>query len=319
MSIPSIAPALRAWLAELELDEPSWLSSLLECALPAGAGESALAANTLSPGALPLELSFSEAEPEALRVDVQPTGADAAAIRQAAWRIARAVGGGRASFDRDGLFTPRAPSFGAFVGVSASGSSLRVKVYEETGGDPAAVTAIPAALREAIPGVEPVLAELSVSAGHEDRRWFLLPREGLAVLALEPWLREVDLLHRLPRLATTVLALTGGRMHLAPGQALLGVTWPEPGACELKLELLRGTHGEDDAGWLAVVQGLLANQPGARAFRRWCGAVERAFARDHHLRFNAVSVRVSRRANAELNVYLGLRPRSWRTVARGSG
>ena len=55
-------------------DPTPYVGELIERAFPLPAGDSKYAANALTPGAVPVEPSYSELEPQVLRFTIEPVG-----------------------------------------------------------------------------------------------------------------------------------------------------------------------------------------------------------------------------------------------------
>ncbi|WP_395728662.1 hypothetical protein [Nakamurella sp.] len=265
-------------------DLPGPLLDLLDRTLPLPAGHPAYPANALCPGSYPVEVSFSELDPDALRVDVQPDLRLSPADRlAAAFELARPPAGW--SRWRESLAPSR---FGAFVGLSVGpvvvgpvvGTPVVVLPDRPTGARWTAyleldhgASALPEpfaglvdALRRHVPGLRPHLVSLT---GDGAERVYLEAGAGLALLDLFDW-APPSLEPVLPALIDAVRRLTGGCLVLPGGGALLALRPAPaggPSGVELKVELTRQLLVPDA---IDVVQRLLVDRPSAAAgLRRW--------------------------------------------------
>jgi hypothetical protein len=278
---------------------------LLDVTFARPPGDEGYARNRLQPGALPLEWSFSELEPEALRFEIQPFDTALApgerlrcTVREMA-RLVRAHHSEAARFAArlDELVPDRQQglTFGAFCGtVVAPGAAPTLKVYVEH--DPSGTGR--AAPLPGIEGAEPLFRCVSVGPRGLAERVYFLCREELRLRDLERLCAALGLTHRFPAMALAVLELTEGAFFLPPKSVLLGVR-ETAGAEELKIELvaLRALSGWGLAG---RVERLLA--AGAVApYRRWLDFVRPNAQQEAPIRI--VSVRATRSEPPRLSVY----------------
>ncbi|RKH47666.1 hypothetical protein [Corallococcus sicarius] len=296
------------------------LGELFERTFALPGGDPRYAGNALVPGALPLEVSFSEGAPEQLRFDVEPFGPLLAARERLAQAEHTLRAQARQSFPPatttalDAVFEPwhgRSPGeaarFGAFFGAVLDGTGLaELKLYRETGpveSLPSHVKQEALAVSTLLPGVEPHLHSIAVGRGGVAERLYLLCRQGLRLRGLERLAAEAGMTGSFPAFLQTVTLLTGGRLVLPPDSAIIGVR-RKPDGWELKLELLPGALAPSHVARRAAVEQVLAGRPEAwRAFRRWMEAV-RPEGTTSAGEITVVSVRVAPSTLPALNVYL---------------
>jgi hypothetical protein len=272
-------------------------------------GSAGYGTNALLPGLTPLEVSFSELTPEALRLDFQP---DLGGGRSPARLVAALRGTIAEHFEEDlarefasrtrSLWAhPGEAGFGAFVGAACDGSGLReAKVYCPLewvrAGDE--LRPLAAAAKAELSGLSDLMRAVGVERGGVVERAYLVCRNEIELLSLEPLLQRFGLAHRLPELVVTLLRLTGGSFVLMPGSTVIGLR-RRRGGVEVKIELL--PHAVPAPDRLDAVTGLLAERPASQAaFRRWWRALA---APETHAELGAISVRVTRDHGVRLNVY----------------
>jgi len=291
-------------------------------------GHPGYVANTLAPGFVPLELSFSEREPETLRLDVEPFGGDLTAAARRAETIATvtclagqfgADTGERLSAAIEEWSAGEVNHFGAFFGAAFDASGLvETTIYldlprSDSWSPPDPSAHLLEIARASLPGVVPLMHAISAGKGGLSERFSLVCLDGLRLLDLASLLETLSLSDRLPALLDSALALSGGRFTLPPGTAVFGLR-ETPGGFELKLELLVACL---PVYALAVVERLLTARPAsAAAFARWQnGLVDSgpgALAGPGIA--NVVSVRVGPDTGPEINLYL--RPAALRRICQ---
>jgi hypothetical protein len=270
------------------------------------ASDQAYASNRLQPGALPMEWSFSEDEPDSLRIEIQPFDAALAPCDRTRRLITELLPFLRRRFGvavADGFLSTvqqygpaGGPSgFGAFLGFAAHPRRpLRMKVYLEIAdGDRARKTPWPE-----VAGLIPHFRSIAASEDHLSERVYYIATEGLSLGSLEQVCSGLGMAHRFPSLLMTVLQFTDGEFFLPPKSALLGIRHSRSEA-ELKIELVVGNAAAPQ-GLMTRIERML--QPGvAAAFRRW--AVLSGVAASVNPRLSVVSIRVSPAQAARLSVY----------------
>jgi hypothetical protein len=314
---------VRAWLdglaTRLGVASPAALmGTLLDRTFDRPPGDPTFGANTLVPGAPPLEVSFSEREPAVLRFDAEPFEPDLSPTARRTETIAAVESLSREWFG--GLVAERfaatvAPwtspppvRFGAFFGAAINATGLaETTVYLEM---PRNGVGVPAAGRDllelahaSLPGAVPLMHAVAAGPSGVGERLSLACRDGLRLLDLVPLLDRLALTDRLPTLLDVALPVCGGRFDLPPGVAVIGLRRGEAGF-EVKLEILVACLPVDAH---AVAGQLLVSRPAAgAAFHRWCAAVagDLPDAARHPGTANVVSVRVGPHSGPEINVYL---------------
>jgi hypothetical protein len=256
--------------------------------------------NSLNPGGFPLEVSFAEAEPSALRLDVQPfdlSPADGAAT-------ALQLAGVQAAEVAQWRSVIRPRHFGGFVGVAASIGRSVMKAYLELDRDAATDELTHPVRRHAqrlagyIPWLRPHLVALGDPAG---ARLYFEAEAGVALLDLFDWAPTAAMMAQVPAVIDAARQLTGGSLVLPPRSALLSLrpVAGDPDGVELKVELTRQALVADAAD---VVERLLIDRPVAQAmFRCWRAALSPVS------ELSVVSLRIAPgQAGPGINAYGGL-------------
>lgn len=292
-------------------DPLPWVGGLLDRTFPLPAGSEEYAHNHLTPGAAPLEPSYSEREPGCLRFTVSPLEPDAspAARRGEATREARRLI--RAWFDSAALrwFDRRSEEwrgagrsrlrFGAWLGTAFDAGGLSaVKIYYEM--RPPQLDALPRALKtavlpalEAFPRLRPRFTSIrrGRDAAHQRVTFEHAGALGAADLARLSGLFGID-----RRFAHVLQAAAPG--DLPDGAVLIGFAKTAEGP-ELKLEVLLRMLPGLPPDWLDLLRG---RHP-LRGLSRWL----RAFMPQHGDApggFSVLSIRATPRSPARLSLYL---------------
>jgi hypothetical protein len=314
------ALAVRAWLSRianrLHVADPAMpLGAVLDATFDRPPGDPGYPANALAPGAAPLELSFSEREPAALRLDAELFGPRCAPAHRrertvaTVSAIARRAFGAASAHGFDSAVRPwlrSTPSrFGAFFGTALDASGLvEATVYLELPRDDVSMLPEPASApfgpaREVISaGVRPLMHAVSVGRAGVTERLSLVCLESLHLLDLESLLASARLADRLHALLDAARPLTGRRLVVPPGGAILGFR-QQPDGLEVKLELLVAGWPVDALG--AVTRLLAARAASSGAFLRW----RRALAGSAYPGpVNVVSVRLGPGYGPQITVYI---------------
>lgn len=271
------------------------------------AGDAEYRSNRLQPGALPLEWSFSEAQPDALRIGIQPfdpTLAGEERLRRTVKALVPAIEAhhGKDQADRFELAVSSASAsdtylnFGAFVGlVQRPHNNHEFKMYVEC--DPEDPALLSGELSN-IAGVAPHFLSVAVGAGTVSKRIYYICRDGLRTLDLEAVCAALGMSHRFPALLMTMLELTDGQFHLPPSSVLLGIR-RHGQESELKVELVCSTTMSPN-GLIDRIERLL--QPESVApFRCWAAMI--CPWKISTLPVRVVSVKVSALQPVRLSVY----------------
>ncbi len=294
---------------------------LIDRSFPRPLGQMDYGANTLTPGCVPVEPSFSERESGALRFSMEPlVGASPnARVQEATREMRRLVNqsfGDEAlkwfdtwSEEWRGATTHPQAAYGAWFGVAVDGDGLAgSKVYYELA--PEQLDALPARLRgyviaalESMPGLVPLFTSLRCGRWTGVQRVTLLHRGSMRLTDLAPLLDRLGLAHQLPGLMQVVGLALGGRFELPELSVMLGLQESESGP-ELKLEVVLGMIPDIPPTFLDLLSLALAERPRElRALETWLEAFSpEAGERPGH--FSVMSVRVNRSEPARVSLYL---------------
>jgi hypothetical protein len=290
--------------------------------------------NTLMPGALAVEPSFSERESGALRFVMEPlAGASPSARVHAATQEMRRLvhtGFGQDAlkwFDRwseewrGAVANPRA-HYGAWFGMTVDDGGLSAsKIYYEL--TPEQLDALPPRLRgyviaalESVPGLVPLFT--SIRCGRESgvQRATLLHQGPLRMTDLTPLMDRLGLSRQLPGLMQIVGLAMGGRFELPTEAVMLGLQESDDGP-ELKFEMALGMIPDLPPSFLDLLGLALAERPRElRALNTWLQAFTPEEA-EWPGQFSVLSIRVT--ANQPARVSLYLRPIDFELQPAGNG
>ena len=310
------------------------VESMIDRSFPRPLGEFDYGANTLTPGAVPVEPSFSEQESGALRFTMEPLVGAAPSTRaqEATREMRRLVNSAFGSqalrwFDRwseewrGAISNPRA-HYGAWFGVAVDGDGLSAsKVYYEL--SPEQLSALPARLREyviaalqSVPGLVPLFT--SIRCGRESgvQRVTLLHQGSLRMTDLAPLLERLGLSHQLPGLMQIVGLALGGRFELPSQSVMLGLQDTEQGP-ELKFEVALGMIPDLPPSFVDLLALALAERPRQlRALETWLKAYTPETG-EWPGQFSVMSIRVTGDRPARVSLYL--RPIEFELRPEGSG
>jgi hypothetical protein len=263
--------------------------------------------NCLQPGAWPLEWSFSEGEPDALRLEIQPF--DPALdgnerLRRTITALLPSIekhhGGIAALQFESAVKTAMAVhsklKYGVFVGlVERPGQSRKFKIYVEC--DPQDRSLFFEEV-SSIGGIRPHFLSIAAERDSVTTRAYYVCRHGLRALDLERACDELGIAHRFPELLISLLELTDGEFYLSPNSVLLGVR-RQAQETELKVELICGA--EINGGELVDrIRRLL--QPGSVAhFSRWVSTI--CLGNEESMPIRVVSIKTSTHHPRQLSVY----------------
>lgn len=280
------------------------------------------ARNALTPGAVPYEPSFSEAEPNLLRFTIEPLGPGASPVsrRDEATREMRRLV--QPVFGRDALrwFDSRSEewrgfgglswmNFGAWFGSAFDEDGLyAAKIYYEL--LPSQIEALPPSLLRLtrqvmaeMPTLMPIFTSIGCKRDNGSQRVTFLHRGPLAIAALGPLMNRLGIGHQLPSLMRIVGVALGGRFELPPGGVLVGLR-EAPDGIEMKLEILLAAIPDLPARFLDLIKLGLAERPRQLiALSRWLEAfgVEDASEQGH---FSVLSLRVTPTTQARISLYV---------------
>jgi hypothetical protein len=278
--------------------------------------------NQLTPGAVPFEPSFSEAEPDTLRFTIEPLGPGASPVarRDEATREMRRLVS--PIFGRDALrwFDERSEewrgfgglgwmNYGAWFGSAFDEDGLyATKIYYELA--PAQIEALAPRLARLtrmvmteMPTLSPIFTSIGCKKDGGSQRVTFLHRGPLAIATLGPLMNRLGIGHQLPSLMRVVGVALGGRFELPNGGVLVGLRDTGEGV-ELKLEILLASLPDLPARFLDLLRLGLAERPRqVAALERWLAAfgVDDASEQGH---FSVLSVRVTPSSQARISLYV---------------
>jgi hypothetical protein len=288
--------------------------------LPAGGPR--YAANCLTPGAAPLEPSFSELEPRVLRFTLEPLGPAAGPVdrRDEATREMRRLV--RNFFGRDALHWFDETSeewrdsgsgsqlqYGAFFGSSYDEDGLATsKVFYEAGADKIAMLPLPLfrvvtlALRM-MPNLVPLFTSITCRREHGSQRMTFLHRGVLRLADLGPLLDQLGLSNQLSGIMQTFGLALGGRFELPDKSVLLALEQGHHGP-EFEIYVLLGMIPDLPRNFLDLLaMGLNERPRELDAMLRWLAAFTPESG-DWPGNFSVLSVRTSASGTARVSLYL---------------
>jgi len=319
----TVAERLRRAAQKLGTPDPvNPIAPLLSRTFALPEGDPRYARNALTPGAAPIEPSYSELRPGDLRFTVEPLGPDALPQdrRDEATREMRRLV--RDMFGRDavnwfdarseawrGVATGSRLTYGAFFGNAYDRDGLySSKVYYET--LPEHIDALPiglfglvsAALR-LMPSLKPVFTTIACHRRQGGQRITFAYRGGLKLTELQPLLDELDLGHQLPGIMQIMGLALGGRFDLPERSVLLALGQTDDGP-EFELYVLLGALSDVPGNFLDLLAMGLGERPRElNALLRWLNAFTPDDA-DWPGRFSVLSVRTTRNSPPRVSLYL---------------
>jgi hypothetical protein len=299
-----------------------YVGGLIQRTFPLPAGDPRYAANTLTPGAAPLEPSFSEQDSNALRFTIEPLGPEASPVarRDEGTREMRRLVGPLFGAQALRWFDQRSEewrsrngtgslNYGAFFGTSYDQNGLRAsKIYYEM--SPGQINALPVTLAnltrlatEAMPALWPLFTSITCREDSGSQRTTFLHRGPLRLNALTPLMERLGLSHQLPGLMQLFGLALGGRFELPEQSVLLGLG-ETPEGPELELYVMLGMLPDLPPKFLDLLALGLSERPRElKALGRWL----RAFTpekQDWPGNFSILSVRTTPRSAPRVSLYL---------------
>jgi hypothetical protein len=310
----------------------SVIGGLLDRSFELPLGDPRYGNNELTPGYFPLEHSFTEVQPSALRLDLSPLGPQASAharAQEASREMRRLV---HESYGDPALrwFDERSEPwrgstihgdarFGAWFGLATDAAGLQeAKVYYEI--KPGDVGALPSNLQyavriatEVLPGLVPIFTSIACGRKRGAQRVYFFHRGDLRLLELEPLLNRLGVGQHLPGLLAAVGVALGGRFILPEGSVILGLRDTQKGL-ELKLDVLVGAIPDPPPQMYQLINMVLGERPQAQAdLRRWALAMT-PDDEPGPGRISVVSFRVQPQLGARCSIYL--RPSGYAQLGR---
>jgi hypothetical protein len=318
----AVAHRLQLASDKLKVANPmDYVGGLIQRTFPLPEGDPRYAANTLTPGAAPLEPSFSEQEPNALRFTIEPLGPEASALsrRDEATREMRRLIG--PLYGRNALrwFDQRSEEwrgqgrgrlhYGAFFGTSYNSDGLNSsKIYYEM--SPGQIDALPVELAglvrlalETVPALFPLFTSITCREESGNQRTTFLHRGPLRLADLSPLLQRLGLAHQLPALMQIFGVALGGRFELPEQSVLIGLAQTDEGP-ELEVYVLLGMLPDLPPTFLDLLTLGLAERPREiRALGRWLRAMTPE-TQNWPGNFSILSVRTTPRSAPRVSLYL---------------
>lgn len=297
------------------------LGGMLDRSFDLPLGDPRYGNNALIPGCLPLEHSFAETSPRALRFDCEPLGRSASPVArvheasQTARKLIHTYQGPAALRWFDHATEPFRGStvrgqarFGAWFGAAFDENGAQeVKVYYEVGSDP--LQGLPPNLQHAgrvamacLPGLVPIFTSVSAGRTQGSQRIYFFHRGDLRLLDLEPLMHQLGIGHQLPSVLTAAGLILGGRFVLPEGSVILGLRDTTRGL-ELKLDVLLPGVPDPPRQMHGLIRMHLAQRPESyRALEQWFRAMTPDDCQSPG-EISVVSLRVNRTAGARLTLY----------------
>jgi hypothetical protein len=303
-------------------DPSKVIRPLLDKTFSLPAGDPRYAANSLTPGAAPLEPSFSELEPTVLRFTVEPLGPSAGPVdrRDESTREMRRLV--RGFFGHDALHWFDEVSedwrdsgsgsrlhYGAFFGSSYDQDGLASsKVFYET--RPEQVQSLSQPLFRVVTGVlrimpnlVPLFTSIACRREHGSQRMTFLHRGVLSLGELGPMLGELGLAHHHARIMQTFGLALGGRFNLPDKSVLIAVEQGFQGP-ELEIYVLLGMIPDLPRNFLDLLaMGLRERPRELNAMLRWLGAFTPE-SEDWPGNFSVLSLKASPHGPPRVSLYL---------------
>jgi hypothetical protein len=319
----SVAQRLTKAAQWLQTADPTpVIRPLLEKTFFLPAGDPRYANNSLTPGAAPLEPSFSEVEPKVLRFTVEPLGPSAGPVdrRDEATREMRRLV--RDFFGHDALHWFDEASeewrdsgsgsrlkYGAFFGNSYDRDGLySSKVFYET--MPGQIEGLPRHLAQVVktallmmPNLVPLFTSIACRREHGNHRLTFLHRGPLRLADLGPLLDQLGLSNQLSGIMQTFGLVLGGRFELPDKSVLIALEHGHHGP-ELELYVLLGMIPDLPQNFLDLLaMGLRERPRELDAMLRWLAAFTPESG-DWPGNFSVLSVKTSAEGPPRVSLYL---------------
>ncbi|RDD61003.1 hypothetical protein [Ferruginivarius sediminum] len=319
----AVRQRVRTAAARLGTQDPlPFVGPLIDASFNLPEGDGRYGDNALSPGAVPLEPSFSEAEPRTLRFTMEPLGPQASPTvrRNEATSYMRGLVGqlfGRGAlhwFDRTsepwrGMGRMSGQGFGAWFGSGFDSDGLySSKVYYELEDGqldvlPTELARIVRDATDALPTLAPLFTTITCGRRHGRQRATLYQRGPLRSDDLRILLERLGLSHQLPGLMRVMGLALGGRFDLPEGTVLIGLS-NTPDGPEFKLEVLLGMLDDLPPSFVELLKlGLVERPRHLSALGQWLNAFtpdESDLPGD----FSVLSIRVTPKQSAHVSLYL---------------
>ena len=278
--------------------------------------------NTLTPGAAPLEPSFSESEPYGLRFAMEPLGPHGTPgmKRQETGRLIRGLVGpmfgrdalhwfDRMSEDHRGAVGGAGLKFGAWLGAGFDRDGLyNTKAYYELRDTqldelPQPLRDHVAKARSAFPRMRPLFQTISVRQNSGRMRISFRVDGPLRVDELRPMLEILGLGARMAQVTRLFGLALGGAFDAPDGSVLIGLS-DLGGTPEVKIELLLAAIPDIPDSFVELLRLGLSERPRhLKALDQWMGAFTPEGA-DLPGDFSVMSIKLTQTTPAQVSLYL---------------
>lgn len=304
------------------VDPNDYLGRAFDEAFDLPSGDLRYGENTLSPGAVPLEPSFSEAEPYGLRFTMEPFGPNGSPgmKRQEAGRLVRGLIGpmfgnealywfDRTSEDFRGTVGGAGLRFGGWMGAGFDRDGLyNAKAYYEL--RDTQLNELGAPLRDyvdlaraAFPQMRPLFQTISVRQNLGRQRITFRVDGPLRVEELRPMLGALGLGGLMAQVTRLFGLALGGAFDAPDGSVLLGIS-DAGGVPELKIELLLAAVPDIPDSFVELLRLGLSERPRhLKALDHWMGAFTPEGA-SLPGDFSVMSIKLRPQSAAQVSVYL---------------
>lgn len=325
----------RLTIASRRLNTPNpadIIGGLLDRTFDLPVGDPRYGRNQLSPGFTPIEHSYSEMAPGALRLDLEPLGPNASphARQQEAGREMRRVVKQHFGDRALAWFDERSESwrgsrlhggakFGAWYGLGVDASGVEEsKVYYEL--RPGELDSLPPNLQHAarvamscLPALTPIFTSIACGRSRGAQRLYFYHRGDLRLLDLEPLLHRLGIGNQLPGLLAAAGVVLGGRFVLPEGSVILGIRDTSKGI-EMKLDVLVGGMADPPQQMFQLLNLALGERPRSQAgLMNWAQALT-PDDEDGPGAISVVSFRVQPELSTRCSLYI--RPNGYSQIGR---
>ena len=304
------------------VDPSAYLGRAFDEAFDLPQGDGRYGMNSLSPGAAPLETSFSEAEPYGLRFTMEPLGPHGTPgmkRQEASRQVRRLIG---PMFGNDALYWFDRTSeehrgntggaglhFGAWMGAAFDRDGLySSKAYYELRNQnlielPQPLRGYVDMARNALPSLQPLFSTISVRQNAGKQRITFRVNGAIRVEDFRPMLEALGLDDKMAQLTRLFGLALGGLFEAPDGSVLVGIA-DSPDGPEVKVELLVAAIPELPNSFVDLLRLGLSERPRhLRALDHWMGAFTPEGA-DMPGDFSVMSVKLTRPNPAQVSLYL---------------
>ena len=265
-----------------------YVQPLIDRSFALPVGDLRYAANTLTPGAAPVEPSFSEEESGNLRFTIEPLGPDASptarrdeTTREMRRLVAPTFGANALRwFDEQseawrGIGTGHSLNYGAYFGSSYDSDGLFAsKVYYEIQPNqvddlPPQLAALARTAMRALPGLLPVFTSITCRRHTGRRRVTFVHHGALRLANLDQLMRELGMDNHLAGVLQVFGVSLGGRFELPSGSVLISLGQTSEGP-ELELYVLLAMLPDLPRDFINLLRLPLSERPQhLQALQRW--------------------------------------------------